>query len=70
MALIEVKNLVKKYKISEKKNGLIGYIKFLFNPKYTEFTAVNNINWRKWRSVSLLLSKCLLGFLLLLLEVL
>lgn len=45
MSLIEVKNLVKKYKISEKKNGLIGYIKFLFNPKYTEFTAVNNINF-------------------------
>lgn len=45
VALIEVKNLVKKYKISEKKNGILGYIKFLFNPKYKEYTAVNNISF-------------------------
>lgn len=45
MALIEVKNLIKKYKISEKEKGLMGYFKFLFNPKYTEFTAVSNINF-------------------------
>ncbi len=45
MALIEVKNLVKKYKISEKKTGLINYFKFLFHPKYSEHTAVNNISF-------------------------
>ena len=45
MPLIEVKNLVKKYKIMEKEDGLIGYLKSLIKPKYKEFTAVNNINF-------------------------
>lgn len=45
MAIIEVKNLVKKYKISEKKNGILGYIKHLFHPKYKEYIAVNDINF-------------------------
>ena len=45
MAIIEVKNLVKKYKISEKENGILGYIKHLFHPKYKEQIAVNNISF-------------------------
>lgn len=46
MTLIEVKNLVKKYKIMEKEDGLIGYFKSLIKPKYKEFIAVNNINFK------------------------
>lgn len=45
MSQIEVKNLVKKYKISQKKHGIIGYIKHLFHPKYKEQTAVNDISF-------------------------
>lgn len=45
MAIIEVKNLVKKYKISQKDHGIIGYVKHLFHPKYKEQTAVNNISF-------------------------
>lgn len=45
MSQIEVKNLVKKYKIIEKEEGLVGYFKNLFKPKYRELTAVNNINF-------------------------
>ncbi len=45
MALIEVKNLVKKYKISEKEHGILGYVKHLFCPRYKEQTAVNNISF-------------------------
>ncbi len=44
MPIIEVKNLLKKYKIIEKEPGMIGYFKNLIHPKYKEFTAVNNIN--------------------------
>ena len=44
MPIIEVKNLLKKYKIIEKEAGMIGYFKNLIHPKYKEFTAVNNIN--------------------------
>lgn len=44
MPIIEVKDLVKKYKIIEKESGMIGYFKNLVHPKYKEFTAVNNIN--------------------------
>lgn len=44
MPIIEVKNLIKKYKIIEKESGMIGYFKNLVHPKYKEFTAVNNIN--------------------------
>lgn len=45
MAIIEVKNLVKIYRTSIKDNGIIGYIKHLFHPKYKEFTAVNNVSF-------------------------
>ena len=45
MAIIEVKDLVKTYKIIEKEDGLIGYFKNLIKPKYKEFTAVNHINF-------------------------
>ena len=45
MSLIEVKDLVKNYKIIEKEDGLLGYLKNLIKPKYKEFTAVNHINF-------------------------
>lgn len=45
MAMIEVKNLVKTYKISEKEHGMIGYVKHLFHPKYKELTAVSDISF-------------------------
>lgn len=45
MAIIEVKNLVKTYKIIEKEDGLLGYFKNLINPKYKQFKAVKNINF-------------------------
>lgn len=45
MAIIEVKNLMKTYKIIEKEDGLKGYIKNLLKPKYKEFTAVKGINF-------------------------
>lgn len=46
MSLIEVKDLVKNYKIIEKESGLIGYFKNLIKPKYKEFTAVKGINFK------------------------
>lgn len=45
MPIIEVKNLVKTYKIIEKEAGLKGYFKNLIQPKYKELTAVDNINF-------------------------
>lgn len=45
MTIIEVKNLVKTYKIIEKEDGLLGYFKNLINPKYKEFKAVKNIDF-------------------------
>lgn len=45
MAVIEVDNLVKKYKIVEKEDGMKGYLKYLIKPKYKEFKAVNGINF-------------------------
>ncbi len=45
MAIIEVKDLVKTYKIIEKEDGLVGYFKNLIRPKYKELTAVNHINF-------------------------
>ena len=45
MSIIEVKNLVKTYKINEKEHGMIGYIKNLFHPKYKKFTAVKGVNF-------------------------
>ena len=46
MAIIEVKNLVKTYKIIEKEEGMIGYIKNLVNPKHKELKAVKGINFQ------------------------
>ena len=46
MEIIKVENLVKVYKTSIKKNGIIGYIKHLVHPKYKEFTAVNNVSFK------------------------
>ena len=43
--MIKVENLVKTYKIIEKEEGLIGYFKNLFHPKYKEFMAVKGINF-------------------------
>lgn len=43
--MIKVENLVKTYKIIEKEEGLIGYFKNLFHPKYKEFMAVKKINF-------------------------
>ncbi len=45
MAIIEVENLVKTYKILQKQDGLIGYFKNLVRPKYKELTAVKGINF-------------------------
>ena len=45
MAIIEVNNLVKKYKVIEKEDGIKGYLKHLIKPKYKEFNAVNGINF-------------------------
>lgn len=45
MALIEVENLVKTYKIMQKQDGLMGYFKNLIRPKYKELTAVKGINF-------------------------
>lgn len=45
MPVIEVKNLVKQYKIIKKREGLLGYFKNLIKPQYKKITAVNNINF-------------------------
>ena len=45
MSIIEVKNLVKTYKIIEKEDGIKGYFKNLIKPKYNEFIAVKGINF-------------------------
>ena len=45
MAIIEVENLVKTYKILQKQDGLMGYFKNLVRPKYKELTAVKGINF-------------------------
>ena len=45
MAIIEVNNLVKKYKVIEKEDGIKGYLKHLIKPKYKEFNAVNGIDF-------------------------
>lgn len=44
MSIIQVKNLVKVYKVMQKEKGMIGYLKNLIHPKYKKFTAVDNIN--------------------------
>lgn len=45
MPIIEVKNLVKQYKIIEKQDRLLGYFKNLIKPQYKKIIAVNNINF-------------------------
>ena len=45
MPIIEVKNLVKQYKIIEKQDGLLGYFKNLIKPQYNKIIAVNDINF-------------------------
>ena len=45
MPIIEVKNLVKTYRIIEKEAGLKGYFKNLVKPKYKELTAVDDVNF-------------------------
>ncbi len=45
MGIIKVENLVKKYKIIEKENGLMGYFRNLIKPKYKELEAVKGINF-------------------------
>lgn len=45
MPIIEVENLGKVYKTSQKDKGMLGYIKHLFNPKYKEFKAVKGISF-------------------------
>lgn len=44
MKMIEMRNLRKEYKISEKKEGLKGAFLNLFNPKFKTKVAVENIN--------------------------
>lgn len=44
MSIIQVKNLVKVYKVMQKEKGMIGYLKNLIHPKYKKFTAVDNID--------------------------
>lgn len=55
MSIIEVKNLVKTYKVIEKQDGLLGYFKNLINPKYKEFKAVKNI-------ICFIVCKTIIGF--------
>ena len=45
MDSIEVKNLYKKYKISQRQEGFIGMAKYLFHPQYKEKEAVKGISF-------------------------
>ena len=45
MKIISVRDLTKKYKVIKKQNGIIGYVKNLFKPRYTNFSAVKQINF-------------------------
>ena len=45
MDSIEVKNLYKKYKISQRQEGFIGMVKYLFHPQYKEKEAVKGISF-------------------------
>lgn len=45
MSIIEVKDLEKVYKTSDKESGIIGYVKHLFHPKYKEFKAVKGVSF-------------------------
>lgn len=46
VSIVKVKNVSKEYKISKHGNGVIGYIKHIFNPKYEIFKAVNNVSFQ------------------------
>ena len=45
MAIIQVKDLVKIYKVIEKEDGLLGYFKRLIKLQYKEFTAAKNVKF-------------------------
>ena len=45
MAIIEVKNLSKNFKVKVKEKGLKGSLKSLFRPKYKQIKAVKNISF-------------------------
>ena len=45
MESIAVKNLYKKYKISQRKGGFTGMVKYLFHPQYKEKEAVKGISF-------------------------
>ena len=45
MAIIEVKDLIKTYRIIEKKDGLLGYFENLIKPEFKKFDAVKGINF-------------------------
>ena len=45
MAMIEVKDLRKEYRVNRKKEGLKGAVLSLFHPQYETIIAVNNINF-------------------------
>ena len=45
MAIIEVKNLSKSFKVKQKEKGLIGSLKTLFKPKYNIIKAVKDISF-------------------------
>lgn len=45
MAVIEVKNIVKEFKISKKERGLIGSLKHIIRPKYETLRAVDGISF-------------------------
>ena len=45
MESIAVKNLYKKYKISQRQEGFAGMVKYLFHPQYKEKEAVKGISF-------------------------
>ena len=45
MAIIEVKNLSKTFKVKLKEKGLKGSLKSMFKPKYKLVKAVKNVNF-------------------------
>ena len=45
MAIIEVKNLSKSFKVKQKEKGFLGSLKTLFKPKYSIIKAVKNISF-------------------------
>ncbi len=45
MKIISVRDLIKKYRVIKKQNGIMSYIKNLFKPRYTSINAVKQINF-------------------------